>query len=299
MTGYPEAGRGIVLSVLASTLFALMSAYAKLLAPLTGLDIFAWRIVWTAPGALALIALRGRWPALVELVRRSVRDWRLLIALPASAALLGLQLWLFLWAPLHGRMLEVSLGYFLLPLTMVLVGRFYYHERLDPLQWAAVAFAALGVAHEVWATRAFAWPTLVVALGYPPYFVLRRRINADSLAAFAVEIVLLCPFALAMVSTSATPVAGHPLLWAALLPGLGVLSTLALASYLKASRMLPMALFGILGYVEPVLLVAVSLLLLGETLSVAQLATYGPIWVAVALTAWHSAMLMRRLPARR
>ena len=129
--------------------------------------------------------------------------------------------------------------------------------------------------------------------------MLRRRINADSLAAFAVEIVLLCPFALAMVSTSATPVAGHPLLWAALLPGLGVLSTLALASYLKASRMLPMALFGILGYVEPVLLVAVSLLLLGETLSVAQLATYGPIWVAVALTAWHSAMLMRRLPARR
>lgn len=298
MTGYPEAGRGLMLSVMASTLFALMSVYAKLLAPLTGLDIFAWRVLWTAPGALALIALRGRWPALVDLLRRSVRDWRLLIALPVSAALLGVQLWLFLWAPLHGRMLEVSLGYFLLPLTMVLVGRFYYHERLDPLQWVAVACAALGVAHEVWATRAFAWPTLVVALGYPPYFVLRRRINADSLAAFAVEIVLLCPVAFAMVATSTTQVADHPVLWAALLPGLGVLSTLALASYLKASRMLPMALFGILGYVEPVLLVAVSLLLLGETLSIAELATYGPIWVAVALTAWHSAMLMRRLPAR-
>ncbi|MCA8066086.1 EamA family transporter RarD [Burkholderia sp. AU38729] len=297
MTGYPEAGRGLVLSVMASTLFALMSAYAKLLAPLTGLDIFAWRVLWTAPGALALIALRGRWPALVDLLRRSVRDWRLLIALPVSAALLGVQLWLFLWAPLHGRMLEVSLGYFLLPLTMVLVGRFYYHERLDPLQWTAVACAALGVAHEVWATRAFAWPTLVVALGYPPYFVLRRRINADSLAAFAVEIVLLCPIAFAMVATSTTQVADHAVLWAVLLPGLGVLSTLALASYLKASRMLPMALFGILGYVEPVLLVAVSLLLLGETLSIAKLATYGPIWVAVALTAWHSAMLMRRLPA--
>lgn len=119
MTGYPEAGRGILLSATASTMFALLSVYAKLLAPLTGLDIFAWRILWTAPGALALIALRGRWPALVALVSRSVRDWRLLIALPVSAELLGLQLWLFLWAPLHGRMLEVSLGYFLLPLTMV------------------------------------------------------------------------------------------------------------------------------------------------------------------------------------
>ena len=36
MTGYPEAGRGLMLSVMASTLFALMSVYAKLLAPLTG-----------------------------------------------------------------------------------------------------------------------------------------------------------------------------------------------------------------------------------------------------------------------
>ena len=52
-------------------------------------------------GRARLIALRGRWPALVDLLRRSVRDWRLLIALPVSAALLGVQLWLFLWAPLH------------------------------------------------------------------------------------------------------------------------------------------------------------------------------------------------------
>jgi chloramphenicol-sensitive protein RarD len=77
------------------------------------------------------------------------------------------------------------------------------------------------------------------------------------------------------------------------LPGLGALSTLALASYLKASRLLPVALFGILGYVEPVLLVFVSITLLGETLSAAQLATYVPIWIAVALTALHSVRFVR------
>jgi len=57
-------------------------------------------------------------------------------------------------------------------------------------------------------------------------------------------------------------------------------------------------LFGILGYVEPVLLVAVAVLLLGETLTAAQLATYGPIWLAVALTAAHSALTLRRVPVR-
>jgi chloramphenicol-sensitive protein RarD len=46
--------------------------------------------------------------------------------------------------------------------------------------------------------------------------------------------------------------------------------------------------------VEPVLLVVLSVTLLGESLSVAQLATYGPIWLAVVVTGVHSALILRR-----
>lgn len=290
--------RGIALSVGASAMFALLSAYATLLAPLSGIDIFAWRIVWTVPGALLLIALRRRLPIFRQLLYRMVTEPALGAAMVVNAALLGAQLWVFLWAPLHGRMLEVSLGYFLLPLVMVLVGRFYYHERLDVLQWLAVVCAAAGVAHELWMTGAFSWPTLLVALGYPPYFVLRRKINQDSLAMFTAEMMLLLPVAvvLALGSDSLALIAGRVDMWCLLLPGLGALSTVALASYLKASRVLPVALFGILGYVEPVLLVLVSITLLGETLGAAQLATYIPIWIAVGLTALHSVRLVRLAP---
>lgn len=287
--------RGIALSVTASAMFALLSAYATLLAPLSGLDIFAWRVIFTVPGALLLVALRRRLPILRQLLYQMVTRPMLGMAMIGSAALLGLQLWVFLWAPLHGRMLEVSLGYFLLPLTMVLVGRFYYRERLDGLQWLAVLCASLGVAHELGATGAFSWPTLLVALGYPPYFVLRRKINQDSLAMFTVEMALLLPPAIFSVISggSLSVIASRIDMWCLLLPGLGALSTLALASYLKASRLLPVALFGILGYVEPVLLVLISITLLGETLSASQLATYIPIWIAVALTALHSVRLVR------
>jgi chloramphenicol-sensitive protein RarD len=290
--------RGVALSVGASAMFALLSAYATLLTPLSGLDIFAWRIVWTVPGALLLIVLRKRLPILRQLLYRMVTEPTLGATMVVNAALLGVQLWLFLWAPLHGLMLDVSLGYFLLPLVMVLIGRFIYHERLDTLQWLAVVCAAVGVGHELWMTGAFSWPTVVVALGYPPYFMLRRRIKQDSLAMFTVEMALLLPVAVVCIVSggSLNVIAGRVDMWCALLPGLGALSTLALASYLKASRLLPVALFGILGYVEPVLLVLVSITLLRETLSAAQLATYIPIWIAVALTALHSVRLVRFAP---
>ncbi len=296
-----EIGRGISLSVGASMLFALLSGYTKLLAPLDGLDIFAWRVVWTVPGALALLVLRQRLPQAGALLRRLAREPWTCIALAAAAALLGLQAWIFMWAPLHGRALEVSLGYFLLPLTMVLVGRFYYRERLDLLQWLAVACAVAGVLHELWLARSFAWPTLVVALGYPPYFILRRKINADPVVAFAFEMTLLLPVvAIMLYVRDSLPVIAHrPDMWLYLLPGLGLLSTVALGAYLGASRLLPMALFGILGYVEPVLLVGVAIIFLGESMAPGQLATYIPIWCAVALTAVHSVRLLRKQRAGR
>jgi chloramphenicol-sensitive protein RarD len=289
-----EPGRGIAFSVGASALFALLSVYTLLLKPLDGLDIFAWRVIWTVPGALLLLALRGRWPQLRALIARMRADPRIALGLVVTAALLGLQMWVFLWAPLHGRMLEVSLGYFLLPLVMVLVGRFYFHERLDALQWAAVVCAAAGVAHELWATHAFSWPTLLVALGYPPYFVLRRKMQFEPVVAFAVEMTLLLPVGAiqAVAGGSFALLDGRPLLSYVLLPGLGVLSTLSLASWLKASRLLPMALFGILGYVEPVLVALLAVTVLGEHLGARQLATYVPIWLAVALVALHSVRMM-------
>lgn len=290
-----ETARGIGLSVLASALFAVLSGYTRLLAPLDGLDIFAWRILWTTVAVLALIAWRRHGAQLQAACGEIARNRMKCLSLLAMAAMLGVQQWLFLWAPVNGRALEVSLGYFLLPLTMVLVGRFHYGERLNALQRMAVLCALAGVAHELWMTRAFSWPTLLVALGYPPYFILRRRIKIDSLLVFTIESLLLVPAAvLALALNGSFSLAVREPSMYLLLPGLGILSMVALTCYLRAGKMLPMGLFGILGYVEPVLLVFVAMAVLGESLSLARLGTYVPIWMSVALTAIHSIRLMRR-----
>ncbi|MFL9877746.1 EamA family transporter RarD [Herbaspirillum rhizosphaerae] len=293
---HPETARGIALSVIASTLFALLSAYTSWLTPLNGLDIFAWRIVWTLPLAFVLISWRKHGAQLRAAVLALLRTPLQALLFVAMTAMLGVQLWLFLWAPLNGRALDVSLGYFLLPLAMVLIGRFYYGERLDGWQRIAVACAIAGVLHELWMTRAFSWPTVLVALGYPPYFMLRRRLKLDSMVIFTMEIALLTPVALytLAISPNLSAVWQRPDMYLLLLPGLGLLSTAALDCFLRASRLLPMGLFGILGYVEPVLLVVVAIILLDETLTSAQLWTYIPIWMSVGFTAIHSVRLMQR-----
>ena len=62
--------------------------------------------------------------------------------------------------------------------------------------------------------------------------------------------------------------------------GLGVLSAIGLGCYILASRYLPLVVFGLLGYLEPVLL-ALASLVLGESIGKEEWFTYLPIWCAV------------------
>lgn len=289
------SGRGVALSLTASVLFALMPGYVRELAPLDGVQIFAQRVLWSIPAVLLLVALMRQWAVLRDVLVRLRREPLLLAALPLAALLIGLQWGLFLWAPLQGRMLEVSLGYFLLPLVMVLCGRLFYNERLRPLQLLAVLCAVAGVLHELWMTRAFSWLTLVTALGYPPYFMLRRWMRLDALSGFILEMAVLAPLAAWLIIAHGPEGAfvQAPQLWW-LIPGLGLLGTLAFAAMMASSRLLPLGLFGILSYVEPVLLFAVAVAFLGEAFDPAQFWTYLPIWLAVLLIGWDSAQLLRK-----
>lgn len=159
---------------------------------------------------------------------------------------------------------------------------------------------AAGVLHEFWLTRAFSWVSLVTALGYPPYFMLRRRMGVDALSGFVFEMLFLLPLALAALywlGDESQAFREAPRLWL-LLPMLGLISALAFGAMMASSRLLPMGLFGILSYVEPVLLFLVAVLFLGEAFRPEQLWTYAPIWLAVLLTGWDSARLLRKQARR-
>ncbi|WP_024695429.1 EamA family transporter RarD [Pseudomonas syringae] len=274
--------KGVVLSVLASMLFGVMYFYTSLMKPLDGQEIFGWRMLLTVPCATLFMVISGDWKLVRALAARLRQQPALFFGLLLSSVLLGAQLLIFMWAPLHGRSLEVSLGYFLLPLSMILTGRLVYGEHLSYLQKIAAAFAMIGVGHELWRLGSFSWETLLVAGGYPLYFVLRRKLKTDNLGGLWFDMLFMLPIGLWFI-TRGDPMAIQqtPMLYL-LIPLLGVISASALVSYIIASRLLPFSLFGLLSYVEPVLLVGVALLL-GESISGDEMLTYIPIWLAVGV----------------
>ncbi len=176
-----SVSKGVVLSVSASVLFAVMYYFTSLLTPLSGLEIFGWRMLLTVPCMTVFMIVSGEWRRVWELLQVLAAKPRLIAGVVLSSALLGVQLWLFMWAPLNGRSLDVSVGYFLLPLTMVLTGRLVWGEQLSYLQKIAVFFAGLGVLNELYQAGGFSWATLVVIIGYPLYFIVRKYLKTDNL----------------------------------------------------------------------------------------------------------------------
>ncbi|KAA8999967.1 EamA family transporter RarD [Affinibrenneria salicis] len=291
--------RGLGLSALASVMFGFLYYYSSWLVPLSGNEIFGWRILLTWPCLTLFLLYNGDHSLIAQgfqMIRKNV--W-LLAPLAASSFLIGIQLWLFLWAPVNGKALEVSLGYFLMPLMMVLLGGALYHDRLSLLQKIATGLAALGVGNEIFRFGHLSWATLLVALGFPIYFLLRRKLKTNHLGGLWFDMLLMSPAALWFLISGPSDGAiwrDHLSLFA-LVPGLGMISTLALVCYVQASRYLSFSLFGLMGYLEPVLLV-IAALLIGETIPSDKLLTYGAIWLALLMLVLEGGLYRARRKQR-
>ncbi|AWL28486.1 EamA family transporter RarD [Acinetobacter defluvii] len=276
--------KGVALSVLASVTFGVLYFYSQLLHVFDNQQTFGWRIISTLPFLTLFMFYSGDWAHVKTIYQRIIAKPALLLILMLSSALTCFQLWLFLWGPMNGRGLQVSLGYFLLPLFLVLLGSIFFKEKLSKLQLLAVGCAVFGVGHEIWRLGSIAWETMAVAVGYALYFLIRKKIQTDNLGGFWWDLLICMPVAIYFVQMGNTPFAlfmENGYLWL-VVAGLGLLSAIGLGSYILASRYLPLILFGLLSYLEPVLL-ALASLALGENITPDEWLTYIPIWCAVGI----------------
>lgn len=277
-----QDARGTLASVGSSLAFGGIYLLTPLLSPASAETLWAARTV-VAVGivALALIAMR-QWDHAASIWRRIKRKPVMIVGVLLSGALLAAQLWVFAWAPLNGHGLGVALGYFLLPLVLVVVGKFLYKDKLVWWQWTAAGIAAAGVAFEIVRAGGISFETLIVAGLYPCYFVLRRWLGTGHLGGMFWDFLVLAPVAIVVLVLElmhGTALTENPGLFISV-PVYSVVSAVALMLYIAASRLLTLSVFGLLSYLEPALLM-IAALLIGERIVGDETVIYIAVWIAV------------------
>ena len=251
--------KGVLVSLLASFLFGYMYYFSTLLKPLSGTDIFGYRMIFTFPFVVLSVFMFKQKNALIHRLKLIKKQPHLALPYLFCGLLMGFQMWLFLWAPNNGSSLSVSFGYLLLPIVMVAAGRLIFKERISTFKFIAVVIAALGVISNIVLKGGLSWEAIVICVGYTTYFSVRKALKNSDLASFCLEMLSLIPISIyfALQTDFAVVEQSNPNIWG-LLVLLGLISGTALIAYVIASNMLPMNLLGLLGYVETIIMIFVS-----------------------------------------
>ncbi|MDG6281594.1 EamA family transporter RarD [Glaesserella parasuis] len=258
--------KGILFSLSANILFGAGYYFAVLLRPLESDSIFGFRIVVLMPFILLAIFLFHQQKAFKDLYYRVKQTPYLIFILLLLALNTAIQLWLFLWAPNNNQAIEVSIGYLLLPIVAVALGKLVFKEHFTLLKWLALFFATIGVTINIFLTASISWATFVAGFGYPIYIVLRRYFHINNLATFFVELLLLLPFAIyyiAQVDQDYILTQNEYLYFYLAL--LGLVNGMAFILYIASSNLLPINVLGLLGYAEPLVMLFISFAI-GEVL---------------------------------
>ncbi|MBP6779037.1 MAG: EamA family transporter RarD [Ottowia sp.] len=271
---------GVTAALLAYGLWGLMPLYFRLMAPATAIEVVAHRIVWSLALLLLWLGVRGQ---LGPLWRRL--DARLLARLALAALLVSINWLTYVWAVTHGRTLDASLGYFLLPLFNVALGVLLLGERLTRGEWIGVMLAALGVGYLALVSPRLPWVALVLAASFGVYGLVKKQTELPAAEGMALETGLIALPALAVLGWLATrgqlafgqAGAGTD----ALLISTGLMTTVPLVAFAVAARRLTLAALGMLQYISPTLQFLLGVFVLHEPVDAQRLAGFAAVWLGL------------------
>jgi chloramphenicol-sensitive protein RarD len=296
-----ESRKGLLYGIAAYSLWGVIPLFWKLLVHVDPVEILAHRAVWGLGAFVGLALIAGVWPE----VRVALRDRRTLAVMALSGALLAINWGTFVAAVATDHLLDASLGYFINPLVSVALGMVVLGERLRRLQWLAIALAATGVALLTVDAGTLPWISLVLAVTFGLYGLVRKTAKVDSLVGSTVETAIMTPIAIAylvFLAARGGGALGHAgTTTELLLVATGVITAVPLLLFTSAARRLPLSTVGFLQYLAPTGQFLLAVLAFGEPFARGKLAAFACIWAGLAvfsLDAWRVSQGLRSSPAR-
>ncbi len=240
------------------------------------LELVTWRVLAGLPVIFLVIYIRGE----IGSLRMILRDRRATFALLISALMILINWFTFIYSVVNERIIEASLGYYINPLVSVALGALFLGERLRPLQWLAVLIAA-GAVWQLTSTVGYLpWISLVLAVSFGLYGLVRKQVKASAEVGLCVEMMLLFApllvLQLWLTFEERTLFANDFSITVGLVLG-GIVTVIPLTLFARSARKVRLSTVGLLQYLAPTTQVCVAVWIVGEEI--------GDRWITLCLIA--------------
>lgn len=276
---------GLAPALGAYLIWGFLPLYLLLVRQVPAFEFVAWRIIWTLPICLIIVAIRRQGPE----VRAALVNGRVLAWLAVSSMLIAVNWLVYVWAIQNHQVYAASLGYYINPLVNVLLGTLLLGERLTRAQWMAVAIAAVGVALLAEGALTTLWISLTLAVSFGSYGLVRKQVPVGALPGLTIESALLLIPAMALAgwygATQGSAFFVAPALSAAIVLG-GVVTAVPLLLFAIAARRMPYSMLGFFQFLAPSIVFVLGLTVFKQPLAPAQAASFACIWLAAGIFVW-------------
>lgn len=278
-----EESSGLIYGTCAFLIWGFTPFYFNALDDLRVEEIVAHRIVWCAVFLVLVLTIGGQWPAVLH----ALRNRKVLLILFITALLNSLNWGVFIYSVVSDQLLASSLGYFLNPLVVVVLGFVFLRERLSRAQQLAVAIAAIGVITQIVAFGELPWIALTIAIAFGLYGLLRKTVDAGPAVGLFVECLLIGPFALGWLIWLNVQGLGafgqFGVEYDAFIALAGILTGVPLVLFAAGARRIKLATIGLLQYIAPSAYLVMALTIWKEPFETADFIAFGCIWAALLL----------------
>ncbi len=293
--------KGVLFALIGYTIWGFFPLFFKLLHEAPAFQIMAHRVVWSFLLMAAIILYRREMKALLAAL-----TWRIFGLYFIAGTLLAINWVTYVWAVNSGFVVESSLGYFINPLVSVLLGVIFLRERLRPLQWLLVILAAAGVTYLTISTGKLPWISLVLALSFGSYGLMKKLTPLGSLQGLTLETAAVFLPAFIFLIFEQTQGVGAfvnaGLGTTLLLAATGIVTAVPLMFFSAGTRMVPLTTIGLLQYVTPTASFILGVVVFKEPFSSDRIVGFIIIWIALILFTLenliHNGSLRSRNPVK-
>ena len=274
---------GIWYGIVAYSLWGVLPLYWKLLITVSPLQILAHRIIWSFIFMiLIMVATRGGKTLTIVLADKNRLFYMFLCGL-----LISVNWFTYIYAVNTNQVIEASMGYFINPLVVVLLGVTVLKEKLTRWQLIALILAAIGVLIITTQHGRMPWIAIFLASTFAAYGLIKKMAKVDSITGLTLETFIVMPIALIYLLSLEAQGTGAmgtaPLLIKLILAGAGIVTATPLILFARGVEKTTFSMIGFLQYIAPTLSLLLGIFVFREHFSTTHLISFCFIWVALII----------------
>ncbi len=285
---------GLTYGALAFGMWGILPLYWRLVDAISPYQIFGQRVVWSFLFVGIILLLKGKWPEFLSILHNR-QEWKNIIG---PAVFIAMNWFLYIWGVNNGYVIEASLGYYINPLILTLLGRIFFKERLTLLQKISIAFAAVGVSLKTVFYGRIPFIALALAVTFALYGLLKKKSSLNSLTGLGFEtLVIGIPSLIYLIisETNGTGISGNlPWTFWILIALSGIVTAVPLLLYAEGTKRLPLNIVGFLQYLSPTIQLVLGIYVFKERFDSSSLLAISFIWAGIILFTFSQYTLLRK-----